>query len=441
MCRFCSALFCLSILVLIGSACDGTNRNLETQINQAATDSAPVDYQDSEWSRWQGPKADGTTGYSLEHVSEICTRWELPAGLGYSSPVCVENKVILLDRVGDLERVRSILLTDGSVIWEQQQPVNFQTTFPMYTNGPIPTPVIAQDKVFTVGAEGRVQCLDLASGKVNWSVLPDDLMEARSGSAETTSHQLPAFGSGSSPVFRDGSLLVSLPTTGNRDSLFRLDVNDGSVVWHSVSARCSYASPVLTTMHGREIVLAMHDEGLSCVEWSSGRPLFEFPFRAKIVDSENAVDPIVNGNRIFLSAYGMPGTMLEVDNQFHCRQVWQNIKSIDSQYTNVILRNGILFGFSARTKRLHAADWQTGQSLGRWKLPMTRGMIVANPQRLLILGDNASLAIVDVSDLDDVTVQYDTELGMKPKVFCSPCLVGNQMLVRDEERLVAFELE
>ena len=37
-----------------------------------------------------------------------------------------------------------------------------------YNNGPRASPVIDGDRTFTMGAEGKLHCFDLASGKVVW---------------------------------------------------------------------------------------------------------------------------------------------------------------------------------------------------------------------------------------------------------------------------------
>ena len=73
-----------------------------------------------------------------------------------------------------------------------------------YNNGPRASPVIDGDRVFTMGAEGKLHCLDLASGKVVWK---------RDLRAE---YKVPQdfFGTASTPLVEGQLLIVNVGAPG-----------------------------------------------------------------------------------------------------------------------------------------------------------------------------------------------------------------------------------
>ena len=417
-------------------ATDGANPPGSTGRRQAKVG---LQAKDNHWPQWLGPQRRGTVGdLSWLDLSQLQVVWEQPIGLGYSSPVSDGQWVYLQDRVGDQERVQSFSLSSGLPGWSCPNATSFHSQFPMYTDGPIPTPALQGDHLVTIGAEGRVQCLDCASGQSFWAV---DGRFLGDEDPHVQSHASPPFGSGASPLIQRDRVLVSLPVQGRRCSLFQLDLESGHVVWESVPQRCSYASPALTRMHGTDVVVALHDHGLSLVAWDSGTLLMNYPFRSRVVDSENAVGPVVDSNRIFLSAYGLPGTLLEVDSHWQPRVCWESLRSVDSQYTNVISSGASLIGFSARTHRLHKVNRSSGETVQKIKLPVSRGMMVTDHRRLLILGDNAQLVMLSLEDPDDIHQIGTCDTSLKPKTFCQPCVVGKRILLRDQHRLICLAMK
>lgn len=400
------------------------------------------DIPESDWSGWLGPNLDATTTdpetvLAMEHCQAMDVCWEAKLGLGYSSPVVHHDHVFVQDRVGDNERVQAFHLGTGQRVWATQNPATFQTEFPMYTDGPIPTPAVNDRFVVTIGADGYVQCLAVDTGTPLWGRTANSLTDPGVNGPEL---QMPPFGAGPSPVIINDRLLLALPVRGRRPCLYQLDMVTGKIIWKSISYRCSYASPIVARLHEQATVLLLHDQGLSGIDWESGQEAWNFPYRGKVVDSENAVEPLVHDNQIFLTAYGMPGTLLQVLPDRTVETRWSEVRSLDSQYTNVLKHDHYVLGFSARTKRLHVVDWDSGTTIHRHRLPMTRGRMVKAGNRILILGDQGQAAIVDVSKLPEAGVVWSSDLKLQPKVFCTPCLHGDRVVVRDQQRLVVLRM-
>ena len=94
--------------------------------------------------------------------------WEFAKGTGYTSPAIAGDRLVFMHRVADEEIIECLHPETGASRWRFRYATAFEDRYG-YNNGPRSSPVIdAGGRVYTVGAEGKLHCLDLASGKVTW---------------------------------------------------------------------------------------------------------------------------------------------------------------------------------------------------------------------------------------------------------------------------------
>src|SRR5215469_11949784 len=93
--------------------------------------------------------------------------WERAVGEGYSGPVVAGGRLVLFHRVGDEEVVECLDAATGKPHWKAATPTAYADSFGK-GNGPRSTPLIAGGNVYTLGADGLLQCLSLADGKKLW---------------------------------------------------------------------------------------------------------------------------------------------------------------------------------------------------------------------------------------------------------------------------------
>jgi len=129
--------------------------------------------------------------------------WEVKKGSGYSSPAISGDRLILFHRMGNLEIVKCLNPENGFLYWKFSYPTQYEDRYG-YNNGPRSSPVIDGDRVYTVGAEGKLHCLHLMTGQVIWK---------RDLSAE---FKLPQtfFGMGSTPLIEEKLLIVNVGAPG-----------------------------------------------------------------------------------------------------------------------------------------------------------------------------------------------------------------------------------
>src|SRR5438309_10162707 len=163
--------------------------------------SLPLSVKSTDWPQFLGPQSNGTST-ETGLLDKFPTNgppilWAKKIGTGYSAPSVIGGRLILHHRLGDEEIVECFQTTNGLSIWRYAYPSHFVDPYG-YNNGPRSTPLLTNNRCYTFGAEGKLLCLDLHSGKLIWQ---------RDTSADW---DIPPafFGVGSTPVLENNLLIV-----------------------------------------------------------------------------------------------------------------------------------------------------------------------------------------------------------------------------------------
>ena len=325
--------------------------------------------------------------------------WEFAKGTSYTSPAVVGDRLLFNHRVGNEEIVECLHPETGARRWRFQYPTVFEDRYG-YNNGPRSSPVIDGDKVYTVGAEGKLHCLELASGKLIWK---------RDLRAE---YKVPQdfFGTASTPLIEAQLLIVNVGAPGG-PTVAAFDKTSGREVWRTGTEwGASYASPVPAVVHGKRRVFVFAggesnppSGGLMSIDPATGRTDFSFPWRSRSFESVNASCPVVFDNKVFISAsYRTGGALLEVRPDFTHRVLWTT-QEFALHFNTPIYRNGYLYGFDGRNEpdaSLACVDAATGKVVWRETPEWPESIEVRGETREQTLGTyRGSLLAVDGSFL------------------------------------------
>src|SRR5262249_30861139 len=139
----------------------------------------------------------------------------------------------------------------GKTIWEYAYDEPLTKDFDRFNaaTGPRATPLIVGDRLFTVGAAGKMFCFERKTGKVIWK---RDIPASMSG-------QIRANGYSASPIpWKDTVIVTPWAKDG---AIAALRQSTGEVVWKKHSFTVSYATPLLLKIGGRDqLVLQFSDE-------------------------------------------------------------------------------------------------------------------------------------------------------------------------------------
>ncbi len=414
---------------------------------------------DSDWPRFLGPDGNGTspeTGILTSWPAKgLRVVWQLPAGEGYAMPAISQGRLFLFDRHGDRARLTCRKSTTGESLWSYEYPTDYVDSY-RYSGGPRCAPLVDGDRVYLHGVEGMLTCLRVADGSVVWQV-------------DTVKHFGVAqnfFGVGSTPVI-EGDLLI-VPVGGaeekdgeakpNGSAIVAFDKLTGKVRYRMGEELASYSSPVLATIGGRRWGFAFARGGLLGFDPATGKQDFHYPWRADVRESVNAANPVVVGDRVFISETYGPGSALLKVKPGGVEEVWTDRKksardkSMQCHWCTPIYRDGYLYGDSCRhpnTAELRCIELATGKVMWRERGLLHTSLLYVDNHFIGLTEDGILLLLnVNSEKYDEVArweVRVPTTPGKEPEPLEYPCwgapvLSHGLLYLRSRDRLVCLEL-
>lgn len=425
-----------------------------------------------DWPQFLGPRANGISAETglLETwpSSGPPLVWEKQIGTGYSAPSVRGGLIVLHHRVKDEEVVEAFEAPTGKPIWRHGYPSQFVDPYG-YNNGPRCTPLLTSNRCYTFGAEGKLLCLDLSTGKLVWQ---------RDTGADWN---VPAafFGVGSTPVLEEGLLIVMVGGQPN-SGMAAFDAQTGRTVWESVGAKnwegvpmtgwpgerkvawqtwekqASYSTPVAATIHGKRHLLCVMRQGLVSLDARTGEVNFSFWFRSRANDSVNAMNPVVLDDLILISAayYKVGSVLLRVKPDGKgVEEVWRSTV-LEIHWTTPILRDGYIYAFSGRNEpdaRFRCVEMKTGK-LGwdrdeSWPQHSTptppvygRGSAILADGKLVVLGEGGLLGLFQADSSKPVELSRFQAPRLRHPCWAAPVLSRKKLYLRSEDWLVCYNL-
>jgi outer membrane protein assembly factor BamB len=385
-----------------------------------------------DWPQFLGPARNGAcTGSDLanswpkEGPSVV---WRKKIGQGFSGPVVSSDKLILFHRLDDREVIECLNANDGKSLWTFDYPAAYHDDFG-FDEGPRATPTIADGRVFALGAEGTLHCLEFQTGKKLWRVNTGKEFGAPKG----------FFGSACSPLVEGNAVLLNIGGA-NGAGIVALDGNTGGLVWKATDDEASYSSPVAATLNGRRYIFFFTRRGLIALNPATGSVFFEFPWQPRIHASVSAATPLIIGDLVFLSAsYDTGAILLRVTND-RAEKVWSAGDVLSNHYATSVYHDGLLYGFDGRQEvgpNLRCVELKTGKV--RWSEDrFGAGTITLVGDRLLVLKESGELIVAHASPGGFKPTAHAQILPNGVRAY--PALAGGRLYARSKDLLVCVDL-
>lgn len=410
-----------------------------------------------DWPQWMGPERD-----NVWRESGIIKRfpdggpkvlWRSQVGSGYAGPAVAGGRVFLSDYVSSenvkvenfdrkqftgTERVLCLEEATGEQIWQHDYPVRYTISYP---SGPRCTPVVDDGRVYTLGAEGNLLCINIVTGYVDWS---KDLKTEYNTKA-------PLWGYAAHPLI-DGNRLLTL-AGGKGSHIVALNKITGQEIWRSTTSPIQGYSPPTIIEHGgvRQLLL-LRPEAVTAVDPEDGKEFWSLPYSAST--GSIIMSPVIFGDYIYAAGFNNQSVLVRLaTDQPGATEVWRGKRNVICP-VNVqpFLVDDVLYGFDQKGV-LRALKLPTGERLwesvdvigGRPKDSQT-AFIVRHEDHFWLFNELGELIIARLTpqayieiDRAKVIDQSNFAYG-RDVVWSMPAFANRHVYIRNDNEIICVDL-
>lgn len=400
---------------------------LAQAVAQAKSSAAIEALSGAQWPGFRGPRRDGVVpgtriaiDWSQSPPKEL---WRRPVGPGWSSFAVAGDVFFTHEQRGEDEVVSCYKLATGEPVWSHKDAARFWES--NAGAGPRGTPTFDNGRVYSHGATGIVNALDARDGSVLWT---------RNASTDTGS-KLPDWAFASSPL-----VVGELVVVASAGHLVAYDRASGEPRWYGPKTGWGYSSPHLASLDGVEQIVFLNGEGVLGLAPADGTVLWSHGWKG-----DGIVQPALatEGDVLLGSGSGMGGeagvrrlAVKRGAGGWTTEDRWTS-NGLKPYFSDFVVHQGYAYGFDGGI--LASIDLADGQR--KWKGGrFGHGQLVLLPEQdlLLVLSEKGELALVAAKP------DQFTELARKPaisgKTWNHPVLVGDLLLVRNDQEMAAFRL-
>jgi outer membrane protein assembly factor BamB len=423
---------------------------------------AVVAAQGSDWPKFLGPL--GTSVSTEKGIVSPWPKdgpkivWHKEIGTGYGMPTISKGKLYHFDRNGKNARLTCMNARTGETLWTYEYLSIYKDQFG-YNNGPRCSPTIDGDLVYLYGVEGQIHCVRADTGKPVWNVNVNKEFNVIQN----------FFGVGSTPVI-EGNLLIAQvggspegstqrnlfdqSLKGNGCGVVAFDKLTGKVAYKISDELASYSGPTLATINNRRYCFVFARGGLLAFDPANGKIDFHLPWRSPDVESVNAANPVVIGDKVFITeTYGPGAALLKIKARGGYEVLWKDAnkfkKSMQCHWMTPVHHDGYVYGSSGRhtqNAELRCIELDTGKVMWSEK-SLTRTSLLMIDGHFICLAEDGNMRLLKMNtqkyeEISTVELKNPTtrQALLEYPCWAAPIVSHGLLYVRGEERLVCLEL-
>jgi outer membrane protein assembly factor BamB len=396
-----------------------------------AAPAKPLALRPGDWPGFRGPERDGKL-----HGVRLATDWaryppqllwKQRVGPGWSSFAVVGSRLYTQEQRDGDEAVVCYDADSGKELWiHRDRGVRFVE--PAGGVGPRATPTFDAGRLYTLGAKGKLDCLDADTGKLLWS------REV----TEDTGATVPPWAFASSPLVVRGVVAVFAGGPDHK-AVQAYDAATGAPRWAAGEGTHSYSSPQRVTIDGVEQILIVTEQGLSSLDPKGGKVLWNHAW-------DEGIQRVLQPARIGASDFLLGTTLAKGTRRLHVsrgkggwqvEQVWQT-RAISPYFNDLVIYENHLYGFDGAF--LVCVNLDTGER--RWK---ERGygagqvLLLDEQGVLLVLAETGEVALVAArpSGLNELA----RIAALEGKTWNHPVIAHGRLFVRNDQWMACYRLK
>jgi len=402
----------------------------------------------ADWPQWRGPGRDGKSPETglLQSWPEggPPLAWKAAGlGAGFSSVAVAGERIYTLGDFGDAQYAVALARDGGKLVWKTAIGPTWRDEY----LGPRSTPTVDGDRVYVLGTEGELHCLEAATGAKVWSRSLAKEFGGKMMSIEGTDWKF-----SESPLV-DGDRVIVTP--GAKDAaLVALDKKTGKELWRTAvpalgergADGAAYSSIVISKGAGVKQYVQLLGRGAVGVDAESGRFLWGYNRIAN--DVANIPTPLVDGDRVFVSTgYGTGAALLELrkteDGVSAAEVYFLDPETMQNHHGGMILHGGHVYSGTGHNKGLPLAvaldtgkvAWGPVRNAGQGSAAMAYG-----DGRLYLRYQNGLVLLVEATPEAYREHGSFTLAGVEHPSWPHPVISGGRLYLREQDTLYCYDI-
>jgi outer membrane protein assembly factor BamB len=355
--------------------------------------------------------------------------WRRHVGPGWSSFAVIGNRAFTQEQRGPVEVVVCYDADSGRELWVHTDSARFSEN--VGGPGPRATPTFHEGKIYAMGATGLLNCLDAATGRLEWS------RDIRKDS----SAKLPMWGFASSPLVSQGLVTVFAGDPEDKVVL-AYDAKTGKPAWHAGKGEKdyhSYCSLQPARLAGVDQLVISTAAGLLAFHPTRGDVLWQYTWPSNEV--ARIVQPTIVGDCDVLigTGFGLGTRRVHVKHdgdKWTTEEVWST-KAFKPYFNDQVVSGNHAYGFdSSFFACLSLADGKL-----KWKerrYGSGQVLLLVDQDLLLVSSEQGKVALVEASP--DRFKEVASFQALEGKTWNHPVVAHGKLFIRNGEEMACYQL-